>query len=114
MARNTQQTAAWILGAFLTLVGVTGGLIWIFHVNLLHNAVHLVTGILGLWAGFAAGGKFARPYNRWMGVVYLLVTALGLSAPDFMENLLNINMADNFLHLALGVVLAGAGFGIKE
>jgi hypothetical protein len=49
-----------------------------------------------------------------MGLVYLLVTALGFAAPDFMENLLNVNMADNFLHLALGVALAGAGFGVKE
>jgi hypothetical protein len=45
---------------------------------------------------------------------YLLVTALGFVAPALTASLLAINPADNFLHLVLGIVLAGVGFGVPS
>ncbi|MDQ3772920.1 MAG: DUF4383 domain-containing protein [Pseudomonadota bacterium] len=85
MIRDPQQLLAQVIGAVLTLVGVagflTGGMLFIFGVNALHNVVHLLSGVLGLAAGFYAGGQWARYYNQGFGVVYLLVTALGFVAP---------------------------------
>jgi glucose uptake protein GlcU len=52
--------------------------------------------------------------ERGFGVVYLLVTALGFVAPALTASLLAINPADNFLHLVLGIVLAGVGFGVPS
>jgi glucose uptake protein GlcU len=116
MGRDPQQPLAQVVGAVLTLVGVagfvTGGTLLIFGINALHNVVHLVSGVLGLAAGFYAGGQWARYYNQGFGVIYLLVTALGFVAPALTASLLAINSADNFLHLALGIVLAGVGFGV--
>ena len=116
MGRDPQQPLAQVIGAVLTLVGVagffTGGTLLIFGINALHHVVHLVSGVLGLAAGFSAGGQWARYYNQGFGVIYLLVTALGFVAPALTASLLAINAADNFLHLALGIVLAGVGFGV--
>jgi glucose uptake protein GlcU len=92
----------------------TRGILLIFGINALHNVVHLATGVLGLAAGFSAGGQWARQYNQVFGVVYLLVTALGFAAPALTARLLAINPADNFLHLALGIVLTVVGFGVSS
>jgi hypothetical protein len=68
MVRDPQQPLAQVVGAVLTLVGVagffTGGTLLIFGINALHNVVHLVSGVLGLAAGFYAGGQWARYYNQ--------------------------------------------------
>jgi hypothetical protein len=93
---------------------LTGGTLLIFGINTVHNLVHLLSGVLGLAAGFSAGGQGARYYNRGFGIVYLLVTVLGFAAPALAASLLAINAADNFLHLLLGLVLAGVGFGVSS
>ncbi len=112
-----QTTVARIVGIVLTLVGILGffadGSLVGFGINPVHNVVHLVTGLIGLWAGFGASG-YAMRYNQWLGIVYILVAVLGFVAMGFMETLLNINFADNLLHIVLGVVLAGVGFGMKD
>jgi len=114
---DSQKLLAQIVGVVLTLVGVIGffvsGKLLVFGVNNLHNIIHLVSGILGLVAGFYVMGKWAPMYNKVFGVVYLLVGILGIVAASAMMQLLAVNMADNVLHLLLGVVLAGVGFGVK-
>ena len=116
MAGNIQTLLARIVGAVLTVVGLvgffSGDALLMFGLNPLHNVVHLVSGVVGLWAGFTGG--CAVHYNKWFGVIYILVAVLGFVVPDLMVSLLNINAADNLLHLLLGVVLAGVGFGAKS
>lgn len=121
-----QGNVALLFGIVLTLVGVLGfagilvndGELLIFGISPLHNAVHLLTGIAGLGAGFAAGGAYSRDYNKYLGLVYLLVFVVGLVAVlaniTLVVDLLGLNMADNFLHLAIGVVLAAVGFGLTN
>jgi hypothetical protein len=115
---KVQKTLAQVVGVVLTLVGVagffSGGSLFGFAVNTLHNVVHLVTGLAGVYAGFAAGGMHSRLYNKSLGVVYIVVALLGFLAPGLMLSILAINTADNFLHLVIGVALAGVGFGVKE
>lgn len=108
-----------IFGVVLTLVGILGLLLTTsqtnvesllgFDVNLTHNIVHLATGVLGLVAGFATL-QFARLYAIVLGVVYTLLGLWGLvsgGAIDPFGLFGQINMADHFLHLAIG--LAGIG-----
>ena len=107
MARDPQQPLAQGVRAVPTLGGAagffTGGTLSIFGINALHNAVHLVSvvhlvsGVLGLAAGFYAGGRWARYYNQRFGVIYLLVTALGFVAPALTASQLAINSANNVL-----------------
>ena len=118
MAKGTQQTLALVVGIVLTLVGVigfySGESLLGFGLNAIHNIVHLVTGVLGLVVGFSETVANSVFYNKWVGVIYVLVAILGFIQPDLMASLLNVNTADNILHLVLGIVLAGVGFGIKE
>ena len=117
MQKETQQILAKVVGAVLTLVGLAGffteGTLLVFGVNGLHNLIHLVSGVLGLLAGFYEAGKSAGYYNRVLGVVYIVVALLGFIVPDAMAYLLAVNMPDNILHLVLGIVLAGVGYGAK-
>jgi uncharacterized membrane protein YoaK (UPF0700 family) len=113
-----------LFGVVLSLVGVLvttqNGMeqLLIFEISPLRNAVHLLTGIAGLGVGFAAVGAYSREHNRYLGLVYLLVFVVGLVAVlaniGFLVELLGPNMADNVLHLATGVMLAGVGFGLTQ
>lgn len=86
----------------------------LFGVNLLHNLVHVASGLVALWAGFLSDRPehHSRAYNIGFGTIYAVVTLLGFLAPDFMFDVLAINTADNLLHLAIAVVLLGVGFGV--
>lgn len=125
MDSNTHGTSpavlyAWIFGAVLTLVGVLGFFLTTsqdnvesllgFDVNLFHNIVHLSTGVLGLIAGFMAV-MYARLYAIVLGVVYTLLGVWGLAAGGVIDPFGlfgQINMADHFLHLAIGLLGIGA------
>lgn len=126
-ARTLGQTFALVFGAVYVLVGIlgffvatdfTGGStddqLIIFPVNHLHNIVHLAIG--GLWLAGARTAAGARQTNMLLGIVLLVVAALGFLNPgDFMHDLLNIHgpgSADNWLHLASGalaIYFASAG-----
>lgn len=115
--RNVQVTAALVLGAVLALIGILGpivagreGLLFGFGRNYLHDAIHLLSGLAGLAAGYYAGGRFAEEYHKALGVTYLLVVILGFVAFDLMAELINLNMADNLLHLVLAVAFLAVGF----
>jgi len=115
---GTNKILAQIVGVVLTLVGlagfVSGGSLLGFQVNTLHNIVHLVSGLLGLYAGFAAGGQNAKMFNKTLGIIYVVVAVLGFALPSTMFKLLAINMADNLLHLVLGAVLALVGYAVND
>lgn len=115
---SPQKTLATVLGAVLTVVGVAGlfveNSLLGFNVNLLHNLVHIVSGLLGLLAGLTADGAYAKWYNVGFGIVYLLVAVLGLLGVAAVMSLLNLNSADNWLHLLIAVVALGVGFGASE
>jgi hypothetical protein len=120
---NRPQTmVAMLIGAVLLLIGVLGPLLGgqndplfgIFGRNYIHDAIHVLTGLAGLGAGLYAGDRSSEGYNRYFGLVYLLVFVAGVALLLFgLEelNVININWADNALHLGLGLVLAGVGYG---
>lgn len=111
---SIQARVAVAIGAVLTLVGVAGffvgDVLLIFGINDLHNVVHLATGLAGVGLGLAAAGRYAGDYNRYLGAIYVLVFVLGVALPGLMGALLNVNMADNLLHLALGLTLGGVAY----
>lgn len=116
-----QVTVALLFGAVLALVGVLGPILGgvndplvVFGRNYLHDFVHLASGAAGLVAGYVARGKYAANYNRTLGIVYLLVAVLGFVAVGFASALLNINLADNLLHMALAAAFLGVGFALDE
>lgn len=76
--------------------------------------MHFLTGVAGLAAGYFAVGAFSSDYNRYGGLAYLLLAALWLVIPAFLNQLLNIGLADTLLHVGLGLVLAVVGFGVAD
>ena len=96
-----------ILGVVLLAVGVVGMLtgghnhdLIIFGINLTHNIVHILSGVLALAAAMA-GEKAAKMYCLVFGAVYGIVTVAGFINLAPVVDLLNLNMADNVLHLAI-------------
>jgi ABC-type transport system involved in multi-copper enzyme maturation permease subunit len=121
-ARGTHQWLALAIGAVFLLVGLAGFLVTGFDgfaehddtqtllgfaVNPLHNLVHLLIGALGLTMWRTS--ERARAFGWILFAVYGLTFVLGLfAAGNEQLNILNINGADNGLHL----VSALAGLAI--
>ena len=82
-------------------------LLGLFPVNLIHNLVHLLFGIAGVWAARNAGA--ARLFLRIGGTIYLALGLIGLVAPTTF-GLLPIGGHDVWLHIALGGIMALFGF----
>ena len=120
MLKTLAKVFGWIfllIGVLGFIPGVTndqGLLLNIFHVNALHNIVHLLSGAVALYAA-SVGTKAAKTYFQVFGVVYLLVTVLGFyyGSKDILGLIAN-NTADNFLHVVIAVIALYAGFAVKE
>ena len=83
----------------------------IFHTDKLHNAVHIGSGVLFLLVALAAPGATGGVLKLF-GLVYLALGIYGLVSPPADEKLfgiLMVNKNDNYLHIALGVVIFLAG-----
>jgi hypothetical protein len=117
------QKLSMIFGVVFLLIGILGfvpgitnedrQLLGIFHVNTLHNIIHLVSGAVALWAGMTSA-KASKMYFQIFGVVYALVTVLGfMNGDDPILGLVANNTADVILHLVIAVVALYAGFGMK-
>ncbi len=113
-ARTTSQTLALLIGAVYLLVGILGFFVTGFDgftehdhsqtllgfaVNPLHNIVHLLIGGLGLALWRTDSG--ARTYGWILAIGYGATSVYGLVVANNPEaNILNINGADNGLHIA--------------
>jgi hypothetical protein len=86
-----------------------GYLLGLLPVNVLHNLVHVLFGVLGLVA--YAGKMSPRLYAQIVAVSYILLTILGLlPLTNTLFGLVPIFGFDVWLHLALGLVAAWFGF----
>ncbi len=111
------------LGAVFLVAGLAGfigplapegkalGLFYVGEPGILHNLVHILSGVVAL-AAAASSEAYARLYAKVFGAVYAVVTILGFftTSYDKVLGLLPINAADNLLHLALTAVLLYVGF----
>ena len=101
-------TAAGVLGFFVTGTDQfahhdTGETLLGLEINPLHNIVHLVLGVAGLV--MSARYATARLYGWLLFAGYGAVFVYGLFAVDDEDlNVLSLNDADNWFHLATAVV----------
>ena len=98
-----------ILGIGLGIVGPGG----VFATDTVHDLVHLVSGLVFLAVAFWASAK-SKAALVIFGVVYTLVAILGFLGNNPVLGFINVNDADNYLHLLLGVVILIAGFSSKK
>ncbi|MCJ1674897.1 MULTISPECIES: DUF4383 domain-containing protein [unclassified Rathayibacter] len=123
MRTSPNRLLATLFGAVYVVVGllgfvVTGGvqflategglLLGIFEVNPLHNIAHLLIGGALLIAGLSTTSA-AKTVNTTVGAVYLLLGVVGFFLVNTALNVLALNTADHFLHLASALVLLGVG-----
>jgi len=89
-------------------------LLGIFEVSILHNIVHLLFGVVGLWAARAA--TTAGWYLLIGGLVYAVLWVYGLLVDhDSDANFVPLNDADNWLHFVLAVLMIALGaLGLKK
>ncbi|HUF04096.1 MAG TPA: DUF4383 domain-containing protein [Aridibacter sp.] len=82
----------------------------IFAVNLWHNLVHIVTGLM-FGSGAYFGEKPALGVIRGVAVFYIIVTVLGFLTPgEMLLGFIHVNHADKWLHFSLAIVITFAGF----
>jgi hypothetical protein len=115
-ARPWPQLLALAFGAIYLLVGIVGFLITgfdnfagqtdetliVFDINPLHNVVHLLIGVVGLALSRTLAG--ARTFGLLLAVGYGLAFVYGLFAVGQDWDILNLNWADNILHLSSAIV----------
>lgn len=109
MAKKLAQVFGWIL----LVVGVVGffwsPLLGIFTVGTWHNVVHIITGLLALWAA-SSGEAAAKSYLKIFGVIYAVITLWGLFSSSILFGLFMVNTADTVLHLIIALVFLYGGF----
>jgi hypothetical protein len=130
--RSPLRTAALAVGVVFLLVGILGfipglttnyddmsgaghesmaELFGVFQVSVLHNVVHLLFGILGIV--LARTNANARNFLIGGGVIYLLLWIYGLLIDKTSSaNVIPVNSADDWLHLALAVGMIGLGVAL--
>lgn len=121
---SSNQLFGTVFGAVYLLVGLvgfavtsgvgfadeTGKNLIIFGLNPLHNIVHIGVGAL-LLGSSRAGVHLSRQANLLVGGIYLAVGLVGFVLAGGAANIIALNLADNFLHLATGAVALSVGFG---
>src|SRR3954471_24266345 len=116
-ARPWPQILALVFGAVYLLVGIIGffitgfdnfarheqhEMLGFFMINPPHNIGHIVIGVAGLLLARTLAG--ARTYGWLLAVGYAAAFVYGLIAVGESWDFLNINAADNVLHILTAVV----------
>jgi hypothetical protein len=130
------KTICKILGVVFLLVGICGfvapGMLGT-HLSLAHNLVHIISGAIALYFGFAGSPSGARTFCLAFGAVYLLLGVVGfvMGAPGastiagmahedarlwkVLPGTLELGQMDHIVHVLLGVVfLVGGLLGRKD
>lgn len=116
------KTVCKILGVVFLLVGVLGFVnsdLLNAHLTPAHNAVHIVSGALALYFGFAGTLSAAKIFALVFGVVYLGLGILGMALGTgddrvWMAGPLTLGQADHGIHILLGVVFLAGGLFTKR
>jgi hypothetical protein len=116
------KTVCKILGVVFVVVGVIGfaaPTVLQAHLTPAHNVVHLLSGILALYFGFAGTLSAAKIFSLVFGVVYLALGIMGMALggpPDRMWHVgpLDLGQADHGIHILLGVVFLAGGLFTKR
>ena len=124
------KTICKLLGVVFLLVGIIGFVkpdLLGTHLSMAHNLVHILSGIIALYFGFAGTLSGARGFALAFGAVYLLLGIVGfiMGGPGastianmtmedgrlwkVIPGTLELGTADHAIHILLGIVfLAGA------
>lgn len=116
-------TIAKIFGFAFLVVGILGSLpqasphgmlLGLFHVDLVHNLVHIATGVWALVAGFGSLNASLR-FFRWFGLIYLAVALIGFASGDSpVLGVMANNLVDAWFHLIVAIVSLALGYSRRR
>ncbi|HZE64064.1 MAG TPA: DUF4383 domain-containing protein [Pyrinomonadaceae bacterium] len=111
------KTDAKIMGLVLLLVGVLGFTHVLdflgAHLSPVHNLVHIVSGVIALYFGFAGSLSGAKGFCIIFGLVYLLLGILGLVMGELHVGSLMLAKVDHGIHLIVGAIFLAGGLFTK-
>ena len=116
------KTVCKILGVVFLLVGLIGFVspnLLSAHLSPVHNVVHIVSGAIALYFGFAGTLAGAKTFSLVFGVVYLALGILGMALGTgedrmWMLGPLHFGQADHGIHVLLGVIFLAGGLFTKR
>ena len=117
------KTVCKLLGVVFVLVGLCGFAkpdLLGAHLTGAHNLVHIVSGLIALYFGFAGTLSGAKMFALVFGVVYLALGVLGLAlgvGADrewWVLGILHFGRVDHFIHVLLGIVFLAGGLFTKR
>ena len=116
------KTICKILGVVFLLVGVIGfasPTLAGAHLTPVHNVVHIVSGVIALYFGFAGSLSGAKAFCLIFGIVYLALGILGFALGTgadrmWMVGPLHLGTADHGIHCLLGIVFLAGGLFTKK
>ena len=119
------KTVCKILGVVFLLVGLIGFVsptLLNAHLSPVHNVIHIVSGAIALYFGFAGALSGAKTFSLVFGVVYLALGILGLALGSpvegdsrmWMLGPLHLGTADHGIHVLLGVIFLAGGLFTKR
>jgi hypothetical protein len=124
MAWTPNRILALVLGIVLTLVGIMGffvsssmspGLLLGFQIDLVHNLIHLLSGIVALVAFYTG---WSRRFNQIFGIIYLVVALAGLIPALYFDGrllgIMHVNPADDVLHWVIALAAIIVGFFVHD
>jgi Domain of unknown function (DUF4383) len=107
------KTVAKIMGLVLLLVGVLGFTHVLdslgAHLSPAHNLVHILSGVIALYFGFAGSLAGAKGFCIIFGLVYLLLGILGLAMGELQIGPLTLGKVDHGIHLIVGAIFLAGG-----
>jgi hypothetical protein len=123
----TAKSAAILIGLIFIVVGILGFVEnpiigdspdAIFHADSFHNYVHIGSGILFLLFAMAAPAT-TRGFMVLFGLVYLTLGVIGYvtfgkEGTGKVLGVLHVNANDNYLHIALGLVIVLMAFVTRK
>ena len=116
------KTVCKILGVVFLLVGLIGFVkpdLLNAHFSPAHNVVHIISGAIALYFGFAGTLSGAKTFSLVFGVVYLALGILGIALGTgddrmWMVGPLHFGTADHGIHILLGVIFLAGGLFTKR
>jgi len=116
------KKVAIIYGIVFLLIGILGFvpgitvhnmLLGIFHVNVWHNIIHILSGLIAFWVAVTSN-RASQIYFQVFGIIYAIVAILGFfydyrSIFGFIAN----NPADAWLHTIIAIITLYFGFRKK-
>lgn len=113
-------TAAGVIGVVTGLLGFVDNAFVgdpandaIFATDGVHNVIHIGTGVLGLYIGLATKGPTQARGIIEFGILYLALAVVLMASPSMFGLMdVDVNTADDVLHVALGLVTTAVGVAV--